>query len=66
MAAYIGSLLVSVCCTVRQYTDGGVAAYIGSLLVSVCCTVRQYTDDGVTVTPKRVGSCFNVNFNIVF
>ena len=38
MAVYIGSLLVSVCCTVRQWTELG--------NVSVCCTVRQWTELG--------------------
>ena len=36
MAAYIGSLLVSVCCTVRQYTDDGVtvtAKHVGAVLM---------------------------------
>jgi len=36
VAAYIGSLLVYVCCTVQQWTELG--------NVSVCCTVRQYTE----------------------
>ena len=35
------------------------AACIGSLLVYVCCVC-------VTVTPKHVGSCFHVNYNINF
>ena len=38
MAAYIGYLLVYVCCTVRQWT------VLGN--VSVCCTVRQWTELG--------------------
>jgi len=42
VAAYIRSLLVSVCCTVRQQTELGNALPV----------------DGVTVTPKHVGAVF--------
>jgi len=36
VAAYIGCLLVSVCCTVRQWTDDGVTVtpkHVGAVLI---------------------------------
>jgi len=38
VAAYVRSILVPVCCTVRQWTELG--------NVSVCCTVRQWSELG--------------------